>query len=69
MLAFGEEFRGVGVGIPQNIAGKFDDGDLHAEADAKIRHVMLAGIFAGEDFSFDPPAAEAAGDEDAVGAL
>ena len=69
MLAFGVELRGVRVLDPENVAGIFDDRDLHPEADAEVRNIVLAGITAGKHLAFDPSSAESAGDDYAVRAV
>ena len=51
-----------------HVAGELADGDLHAEADAQVGDPALAGDPDGADLALDAAAAEAAGDEDAVGA-
>lgn len=56
----------VGVFQAADIAGKLDDGDLHAEADAKEGNAGAAGITCGGDFALGATVAEAPGDEDAL---
>ena len=56
----GTEFAGVGVGQPAHVAGKLDAGRLHAEADAKIRDIVFAGVTDREQHAFDAALAEAA---------
>ena len=48
------------------VAGIFDDGKLHAEAEAEERDLMLTRIADGFDLSFDAAVAEAARYEDAI---
>ena len=55
--------------MPGQVAGAFDDGHLHAEADAEEGDVALAGETHGFDFADGAALAEAAGDEDAVHAV
>ena len=50
------------------MAGEVGDRHLHAEADAEERDLLLARDPRGLDLALDPAHAEAAGDEDAVGA-
>src|SRR5690606_22702452 len=50
-------------------AGRLDAGHLHAEADAEVRHLALAGELGSEDLAFRAALAEAAGHEDAVDLL
>ena len=51
---------------PSHVAGKLDDGDLHPQADAEIRHVLLPGVLRRQDHSLDAPVAEAAGHQNAA---
>src|SRR5919199_6505724 len=53
---------------PGDVAGEIAHGDLHAQADAEVRDAVLARELDGADLALDAAAAEAAGDEDAVGA-
>ena len=48
------------------MAGRFDDGHLHAEADAEIGHLVFAGELRGVDLAFRPALAKTAGHQDAV---
>ena len=50
-------------------ARRLDDGHLHAEADAEIRHLALAGEAGRPDLALGAALAEAAGHQDAVNAL
>ena len=50
------------------MARELRDGDVHAEADAEIRDLVLTGDAAGEDLALPPARPEAAGDEHAVDA-
>ena len=52
-----------------DVAGEFDDGQLHAEADAEVRHLVLAGIADGGDLAFGTAPAETAGDQDGIDTL
>ena len=65
----GVELAGVGVLEPADVAGVLDAGGLHAEADAEVGDVVLAGVADGVEHAFDAALAEAAGDEDAVEAF
>ena len=49
------------------VARVLDDGDLHAQADAKVRLLVLARPGAGGNHAFGGALAEAAGDEDPRG--
>ena len=60
------ELGGVRTGEAADVAGEFDGGDLHAETDAEVGDIVLAGVLGGEDFSFDAAIAETAGNEDAI---
>ena len=44
------------------MARKFDDCDLHAEADAEVRDAALARVLGGQDHALDAAVAKAAGD-------
>ena len=59
--AIGIELAGVGTGQAADVSGKFDDRNLHAQADAKIGNILLTGIAAGRDHAFDAAFAKAAG--------
>src|SRR3954449_10302507 len=50
-----------------DVAGELGHGDLHAQADAQVRDPVLARDARGADLALDAAAAEATGDEDAVG--
>ena len=60
------QFRGVGVTVTNDIAGKFHNGHLHSETQAEERDSMGASPADCGDFPFNPSASKAAGDEDAV---
>ena len=51
-----------------DVAGELGDGDVHAEADAEVRDLVLARDAAGEDLALPAARAEAAGHEHAVDA-
>ena len=51
------------------MAGEFNDGQLHAEAEAEVRDVVLAGVLDCDDHSLNAAVAEAAGDENSVDIL
>ena len=61
----GVKFAGVGVRPAADMARKFDDGNLHAEAYAEIGQVVRAAVVRGRDFALDAAIAEAAGDNHA----
>ena len=60
------EFVGVGVCQLRTVPGVFDHGDLHAQADAEVRDMMLPGVLRGQDHALDSPAAESTGDDHAL---
>ena len=62
------EFLGVGPGEPEDVAGVFDDGALHAQANAEKGHAVFPGVADGRDLALDAAGAEAAGDQDPVDA-
>ena len=49
-----------------DVAGVFDRGALHAEADAEERHLVFARVLNGVDHALNAALAEAAGNQDAV---
>src|SRR6266403_328004 len=63
------ELGGIGLLDADEIARRFDDSHLHAEADAEIRHVALAGELRRADLALGAALAEAAGHQDAVDML
>ncbi len=65
----GAELRRVRILDAAEIARGFDDGHLHAEADAEIRHLALARELHRLDLALGAALAEAAGHEDAVDML
>ena len=50
-----------------HVAGELDDRDLHAEADAEVRDVVLAGEAGRRDLALGAARAEAGRHQDAVG--
>ncbi len=66
MRRVGDEFRGVGVLPAADVAGVFDEGHLHAEADAEEGNLMGACVLDGADFPFGAADAKTARNEDAV---
>ena len=60
------EFFRACIDNVREVAGGFDDGHLHAEADAEIGHFVFARELRGEDFALGATLAEPAGDEDGV---
>src|SRR5690606_20551160 len=55
------------AGEAEDVARVLDDRDLHAEADPKVRHALLAREPHGLDLALDAALAEAAGHENRVG--
>ena len=70
-LVFGVavEFLRGGLREMHDVAGEFDDGYLHAEADTQEGRVVLAGPLGCGDHALGAAVAETAGHENAVGAL
>ena len=60
------KFAGGGVGIAEDVSCKLNDGDLHSQADAEVRDIMLPGVLNGADLSLDSTVSEAAGNQDSV---
>ena len=55
--------------MPARFRADFDDGHLHAEADAEIGHLVLARETHRGDLALGAALAEAAGHQDAVDVL
>ena len=51
---------------PGDVARELDDRELHAEADAEVRHAVLARVAHRLDLALDAALAEAAGHQDRV---
>lgn len=66
MLGLKVEFRAVGVLHAGHVAGELDDGQLHPQADAQVRHGLLAGVLDRADLAFRAALAEAARHQDRV---
>src|SRR3989454_3630698 len=62
----GVELRRVGVREAGDMPRELDDGALHPQADAEVRHASLPGVTDGLDLPFDAAVPETAGHEDAV---
>src|SRR6202030_701379 len=60
------EFAGVRLGDAAQVSRRLDHRHLHAEADAEIGHVALAGELRRTDLAFGAALAEPAGHQDAV---
>ena len=46
--------------------GEFHDGELHAQADAEIRNLVLTGKLNGSDHSLNAPLSESSGHKYAI---
>src|SRR5467141_2067449 len=57
------EFRAVRAREPDDVARKLDHRELHAQADAEIRDLVLARVLDRLHHAFDAPLAEAPGNE------
>ena len=66
MYSFGGKFTRVCICDTQYMTGVFDHGDLHSEADTKIRDVVFPRILCRQNHAFDTAVTEAAGDNDTV---
>src|SRR4051794_15624918 len=62
----GVELGGVRALHAGHVPREVGDGDLHAQADAQVRHAVLARVAGSCDLALDPALAEAAGDEEAI---
>ena len=56
----------VGIGQMEHIARELNDHNLHAEADAEGRHVVLSAVLSCQNLSFYASCAEPRADDDAV---
>ena len=64
--AVGLEFGAVGIRQTGHMAGEFDGGHLHTQANAQVRHPVLAGKTGRLDLALNAPLAKAAGNQDRV---
>ena len=62
------ELTGIGVFPAADITGKFDDGDLHAQADAQVWLAVFTAVSRRQQHAFAAAFAESAGHQDAVAA-
>ena len=62
------KFPAVGIRKPEDISGIFNHTDLHAEANAKVRYIILSRIPAGGDHALDSAVAETARHQNSVDA-
>ena len=60
------EFMGIGIFKASDVPGVLDHGDLHAQANAEVGHVMLPGVPCRQDHALDAATAKAAGNDDAI---
>ena len=60
------KFPGTRIWYSGSISGIFNDGNLHAQAYAKIRDFFFSGIAGCQDHPFYAPVSEASGNQDAV---
>src|SRR5688572_11735466 len=66
MRARSVELGGVRAFEAEYVASELDAGELHAEADAEVRNLVLARVAHGRDLALDAALAEPAGYEDGV---
>jgi hypothetical protein len=66
MRRIGIELGAVGALEAGDMAREFDGGELHAEADAQIGHLVLARVADRGDLALGAALAEAAGDQDGI---
>ena len=66
MFSARSKLSGICIGNTRNMAGIFNDGNLHAETYSKVWNMMFAGILRSDDHSLYPAMAEAAGHNDSV---
>ena len=66
MGSLGIKLRRVRTFQSDRVPGKFNTGDLHAEAQAEIRHVVFARVLSGQHFTFHAAFTKAAGHQNAV---
>ena len=62
------EFGAVGIRPACRMAGKFNNGDLHPQADAEVGDVLFPGKLRRHNHALDAAVAEAAGHQDAAAA-
>ena len=60
------KLTGVCVPHTENISRVFNHGNLHTEADAKIRDILFSCIFCRQDHTLDSTTAKSSGDENTV---
>lgn len=62
----GIEFGRIGVFQSGDMTGEFDQGDLHAQTDAEIRHLVFSCILGGGDLAFHTALAETARNQNGI---
>ncbi len=62
-------FGGIGIGIAQHIAGKFNNHALHTQTNAKGGDIVFAGIFQCRQLAIDTPLSESRSNDNTVGIL
>ena len=65
----GVKLARIGVLEAADVAGKLDAGGLHAQANSKVRNLLLAGIADGVQHALDAALAKAAGHQDPIESL
>ncbi len=60
------ELSGIRILDSCHISGKFNNGNLHSQADSKIGELLFPGIFGSQDHSFDASASKSAGNQNSV---
>ena len=60
------KLAGIGLFQPRRVARELDHRDLHAQADAEVRHMMLAGVLRRQDHALHAAVTETARHDDAV---
>ena len=60
------ELRAVGIGQPCHMAGEFNGGDLHAQANAQVGNFVFSGKAGGADFALNAALTETPGHQHRV---
>jgi hypothetical protein len=66
VLTVWHKFRRVRVFHPRYVARKFDQRNLHTQANAEVRNIVFTRIACGSDLAFDTTVAEAARDQNRI---
>lgn len=61
------DLNGVGVLKTKNVAGVFNNGNLHSQADTKVGGLLSTGPFGSSNHTLSSALTEATGDENTVG--